>query len=171
MFASGYTLDSDLSSVGFSTIKNQFVVEPATISHLSGTINESGEFDVAVDISSVETGIPIRNSRLNDILFESLKYPKVKVMGKVDIANLKDGSYNMTLPANVTFFGKTKSIEFPVIILKSSDYLMVSSSSPVIVGLSDFGIPNTNLTKLAATVGGIHISDRVPVTITLSFKK
>jgi hypothetical protein len=48
---------------------------------------------------------------------------------------------------------------------------MVSSLSPVIVGASDFGIPTENLTNLAATVGGIKISDRVPLNLTLTFKE
>lgn len=169
--ANNYTLDTDLSSVSFATIKKQFIVEPANISHLSGILDENGYFDITIDVSSVNTGVQIRDSRLNDVLFKSAIHPKVKVKGKVDLVNLKDGSYQMTIPVDVEFWGHTKVVEFPVVILKSNDYLMVSSSSPVILGISDIGIPDGNLIELASKAGGISISDRVPVTISLMFEK
>ncbi|EHY1015552.1 TPA: YceI family protein [Vibrio vulnificus] len=169
--ADNYTLDSKLSSVSFATIKNQFVVEPATIDTLTGTLNSDGEFNVSVDLNSIETGIPIRNTRLNEIFFESAKHAPVRVAGKVDWTTLGQGSHKLTVPADVVLFGKTKSVEFPVVILNTSDTVMVSSSAPVIIGASDFGIPTENLTNLAATVGGIKISDRVPLTLNLTFKK
>ncbi|WP_196356306.1 YceI family protein, partial [Vibrio harveyi] len=117
------------------------------------------------------TGIPIRNTRLNEIFFESAKHAPVKVTGKVDWASLGEGSHKVKVPAEVTLFGKTKSVEFPVVILNAGDTVMVSSSAPVIIGAADFGIPSKNLTDLAATVGGIKISDRVPLTLNLTFKK
>ncbi|HHP0447947.1 TPA: YceI family protein [Vibrio harveyi] len=169
--ADNYTLDSNFSSVSFATIKNQFVVEPATINTLSGTLDSNGKFDVAIDLNSIETGIPIRNTRLNEIFFESAKHAPVKVTGKVDWASLGEGSHKVKVPAEVTLFGKTKSVEFPVVILNAGDTVMVSSRAPVIIGAADFGIPSKNLTDLAATVGGIKISDRVPLTLNLTFKK
>lgn len=169
--ADNYTLDSNFSSVSFATIKNQFVVEPAIIDTLSGTLDNNGKFDVVIDLNSVETGIPIRNTRLNEIFFESAKHAPVKVVGKVDWSALGEGSHKVIVPAEVTLFGKTKSVEFPVVVLNAGNTVMVSSSAPVIIGASDFGIPTENLTNLAATVGGIKISDRVPLTLNLTFKK
>ena len=169
--ADNYTLDSDLSSLSFATIKKQYIVEPATIDALSGTLNSDGQFDVAIDLNSINTGIPIRNTRLNEIFFESAKHAPVKVAGKVDWAALGEGSHKVKVPAEVTLFGKTKSVEFSVVVLNAGNTVMVSSSAPVIIGASDFGIPTENLTNLAATVGGIKISDRVPLTLNLTFKK
>ena len=50
--ADNYTLDSDLSSLSFATIKKQYIVEPATIDALSGTLNSDGQFDVAIYITA-----------------------------------------------------------------------------------------------------------------------
>ncbi|PAW07634.1 YceI family protein [Vibrio sp. V1B] len=169
--ADSYTLDSDLSSLSFATIKKQYIVEPATIDTLSGTLNSDGQFDVAIDLNSINTGIPIRNTRLNEIFFESTKHAPVTVTGKVDWASLGEGSHKVKVPAEVTLFSKTKSVEFPVVVLNAGNTVMVSSSAPVIIGAGDFGIPTDNLTNLAATVGGIKISDRVPLTLNLTFKK
>ncbi|MUK25700.1 YceI family protein [Aliivibrio fischeri] len=169
--ADNYLLEPELSSVSFTTIKNQFVVEPATINTLSGELNKSGEFSIDVDLKGISTGIPIRDNRLNELFFESVKYPEVEVSGKVDLSALSNGPKKLVIPAKVTLYGKTKSINFPVVVLEEGNHVMVSSSSAVIIGASDFGIPSENLTKLAATVGGIKISDRVPVSLTLVFKK
>ncbi|NOH31726.1 YceI family protein [Vibrio mediterranei] len=169
--ANDYTLDTDLSSVSFATIKKQFIVEPANISKLSGNLDKNGHFDITIDVRSIDTGVKVRDSRLNEFLFKSSIHPKVKVRGKVDLANFKDGSYRMVVPVDVEFWGHTRSLEFPVVILKSNDYLMVSSSTPLILGISDIGIPNRNLSDLASKVGEIPISSKVPVTINLMFKK
>ncbi|ENM5760318.1 YceI family protein, partial [Vibrio mimicus] len=92
LFASdGYTLDSKVSSVSFATIKSQYVVEPAVFGNLSGSIDENGSFEISIDINSINTGISIRDTRLSDILFESFKYPKVNVVGKVDLNILNEG--------------------------------------------------------------------------------
>ncbi|TFH90141.1 YceI family protein [Vibrio ouci] len=169
--ADNYTIDSNYSSVSFATIKKQYIVEPATINTLSGTLDSSGEFNVSIDLNGIDTGVEIRNTRLNEIFFESAKHPPVTVTGKVDWSSLGEGSHKMKVPTEVTLFGNTKSIEFSVVILNAGDTVMVSSSVPVIIGAADFGIPSKNLTELAATVGDIGISDRVPLTLNLTFKK
>ncbi|WP_341663981.1 YceI family protein [Vibrio sp.] len=166
-----YDLDTELSSVGFATIKKQFVVESATIDTLSGTLASDGKFDISIDLKGIDTGVQIRNTRLNEVFFESSKFPNVTVSGNVNWSELEEGSHKMTMPAEVTLFGNTKTINFPIIVLKTDDIVMVSSSAPVIISASDFGIPSDNLTKLAALVGGIKISDKVPLTLNLTFKK
>ncbi|MEC7308075.1 YceI family protein [Vibrio crassostreae] len=166
-----YILDSNLSSVGFATIKGQFIVEPATINSISGMLDSNGQFNLSINLKGIETGIPIRNTRLNEIFFESARHSPAKVAGKVDLPLLKEGSHKIDVPAEITLFGKTKLIKFPVVILNTDDTVMVSSSAPVVIAASDFGIPSSNLTALAATVGGINISDRVPLTLNLTFKK
>ncbi|PAJ74210.1 hypothetical protein CJF42_11510 [Pseudoalteromonas sp. NBT06-2] len=166
-----FKLATELSSISFATIKNQFIVEPASINMLSGSLDKTGQFNLFINMKGIETGIPIRNTRLNDIFFESAKHAAVTINGKIDWSKLDNGSHKITVPAKVSLFGTTKSINFPVVILKTEEVVMVSSSSPVIIGAADFGIPSENLTTLAATVGGIKISDRVPLTLTLTFKK
>lgn len=169
--ADTYQLEPNLSSVSFATIKNQFVVEPATVGGLQGEINESGQFQLSADLTSISTAVPIRDTRLNELYFESAKHPAIMVTGSIDYDVLSSGPQNMVVPAEVSMFGNSKQIDFPVVIVQAGDYLTVSSFSPVIVSGGDFGIPAENLTKLAETVGGIPISAQVPLSITLTFKK
>lgn len=48
---------------------------------------------------------------------------------------------------------------------------MVSSASTIIVNGADFGISTDNLNKLSATVGGLAISDKIPLSFNLLFDK
>ena len=165
-----FSLDENLSSVSFATIKKQYIVEPARIESLTGGLSESGYFDVTIDLKGVQTGVPIRDSRLADLFFDVVNYPKVKVSGKVNLKEFSNSPVKTVIPADVTLYGKTKKIDFPVTVFNSGDYIMASTNSPVVISGSDFGIPSDNLVKLAASVGGIEISDRVPLNFNLVFK-
>lgn len=87
-FASDYVLDSSLSSISFATIKKQFVVEPASINTLSGQLKDNGQFQISVDLKGISTGVPIRDTRLNEIFFDSMTYPTVSITGSVDASTL-----------------------------------------------------------------------------------
>ncbi|MBY7918227.1 YceI family protein [Vibrio fluvialis] len=170
-FASDYVLDSSLSSISFATIKKQFVVEPASINTLSGQLKDNGQFQISVDLKGISTGVPIRDARLNEIFFDSMTYPMVSITGSVDAGLLSGEAKQVALPVKVTMHSQTQSVTFPVVVMPAGDHIMVSSYAPVVIGGSDFGIPADNLNALSATVGDISISDRVPVTLTLMFRK
>ncbi len=50
-------------------------------------------------------------------------------------------------------------------------FIVVNSASTIIVDGADFGISTENLNKLSATVGGLAISDKVPLNFNLLFDK
>ncbi|NOI15320.1 YceI family protein [Vibrio hepatarius] len=166
-----YQLDPNLSSVSFATTKKQYIVEPATLNLLSGVLSEKGEFQVIAELKSLSTGVPIRDTRLNELYFDAAKYPNVTVSGVIDWQVLADGPVKTNISADVSMYGNTKKMDFPVIIVPTDNYLTVSSSAVVVVNAADFGIPTENLAKLAETVGGIEISTQVPLTLSLTFIK
>lgn len=169
--AGDYMLNSDLSSVSFATIKKQYIVEPASIRTLSGQLSEEGKFSVNIDLKGISTGVPTRDSRLNEIYFESMKYPQVMVTGMVDSKLLSGAATITTIPAQVTLYGQSKMVDFPVVIMPADGKVMVSSSAPVIINAADFSIPAANLSALSETVGGLSLSDSVPVSLTLLFQQ
>lgn len=63
--ADEYILDSDASTISFATIKKAYTVEPANLTKVEGTLDENGAFTVTSPLTSISTGIPIRNDRLN----------------------------------------------------------------------------------------------------------
>ena len=169
--SSSYRLISDSSSLSFATIRGQYSVEAASIDLLSGILDANGEFALSFDLNSIHTGIPIQVSRIAGMFFNSGIFPEVLVTGRVDLSNISDIPKKIIIPARVSMYKSSKTILFQIIAEKINDYIVVSSSSPIIIRSQDFGIPRENLNMLAATVGGIGISDTVPVFFTLVFKK
>ncbi|MEZ9280259.1 YceI family protein, partial [Vibrio cyclitrophicus] len=78
---------------------------------------------------------------------------------------------NTTISAEVTLHGMTKKIDFPVVVIPTDGFVMVNSASTIIVNGADFGISTDNLNKLSATVGGLALSDKIPLSFNLIFEK
>ena len=167
--ADQYKVDSENSTINFATIKKQYVVEPAEFTNISGMLNEDGSFSVKAALSSINTGISIRNTRLNEIFFQSGSNPDVSISGNVSLDGVEDA--NQSIPVNVSLNGNSKELTVPVTVLKNDDQIIAYIVKPLIVKASDFGIPVENLNKLAETVGGIPLSDTVPVSFVLVFNK
>mgnify|MGYP000278880724 CR=1 FL=1 len=163
------TIIPELSSVSFATIKKQYVIEPAVVDNIQGEYSNSA-FNLSIDFKNIETNIPIRNNRVNEIFLKTNVYPLVKVKGYFDIKSIVEPITKTSIKADVDFYGHIKTFEIPVIIHKTEGILTVNSYKPMIVKASDFAIPAENLISLAATVGGISISDAIPLNINLTFK-
>lgn len=168
-----YLIDSDASVINFATIKKQYIVEPATISELTGSINDEGMVSISANLSSINTGVEIRDTRVQDLFFHVAQYPAVHVGGKIPLEILKGSTpiSKASVTLDVTLYGSTQPVVFPVSIVNTGEWVMVYSSKPVIVAADSFGIPKDNLNELSATVGNIGISTSVPVSVNLVFKR
>lgn len=168
-----YTVDSNNSIVNFSTIKTQYVVEPAIFKRVGGIISDSGDVEISIDLSSIDTKIAIRDTRIEELFFEVIKFPNAIIKAKIDMGKIKSlSSYRtMEMPATLEFYGKTKEIKLNILAAKTyEDRLLITSMQPVIVNADDYGIPAKNLTNLAKTVGGLSLSNKVAVNFVLTFK-
>lgn len=166
-----YSLDSEVSAVSFATIKLQYVVESAVINRLSGNIDHAGKASVTIPIANIQTGIGIRNQRLNTLFFDSEAYPNAAVSVQLPESIFAEEfvTKQLDLGALVSLFGTEKTLSFKVNVIKTEDVLVVSTVQPTIVSGNTFGIPSDNLVALAKTVGGIALSDTVPVSFSLVF--
>ncbi|SFV86053.1 hypothetical protein MNB_SUP05-SYMBIONT-4-282 [hydrothermal vent metagenome] len=169
-----YSVDSRNSAVNFSTVKKQYVVEPAVFKHIEGKISDSGDVKISVYLDSIDTKIPIRDSRIENLFFKVVDFPKAIIKAKIDMKKIKSIAYykQMEIPATLAFYGKTKTIKLNVLVAKTyKSRLLITSMQPIIINASDYGIPAENLVKLAKTVGGISLSNKAAVNFVLTFKK
>ena len=116
--------------------------------------------------------MPIRNERVNKLFFNSDKFPHAKVQAKISMSELKEvkNFKKMNVPATITMHGTSKSVDLNLLVAKvEGDRLLVTSLSPVMINAKDYGIEEGSLMNLAATVGGIPISNKVGVSFVLSF--
>jgi len=168
-----YAVDSNNSVVNFSTIKKQYVVEPAVFKRIEGTISDSGDIEISIDLNSIDTNIPIRNTRIEELFFKIIKFPRATIRTKIDMKKIKSISHyrKMEIPATLEFYGKPKEIKLNILVAKTyRSRLLITSMQPIIINADDYGIPAENLVKLAKTVGGLSISNKAAVNFVLTFK-
>lgn len=166
-----YEVNSELSQVSFATIKKQYVVEPATISQLSGQV-KGGKVSINVPLSKIDTSNPIRDMRLNDIFFQSASFPELKIsadLGDMDLNSPK--IVRKDVKFTLEMYGAKKELSTTVLVSSTGSQVLVTSIKPLIISSDDFGIPGDNLTNLAKTVGGIALSSKVPVNFAVTLDK
>lgn len=145
LFGHGWTLRSDSSTLSFQSVKNETKVETSNFAKFSGSIDETGEAKVVVEVDSVNTKVDLRNVRMRFLFFETYQFPQAVVTLKLDQAQLSDLAdvrrKTLTLPFSLTLHGVTNELSAEVaVVLISPDLVAVSSVSPISVAVADFNL-------------------------------
>ena len=168
-----WTLDNTQSNVNFLSVKNAAVTEIHQFKNLSGSVSDSGDVTVSIDLTSVDTLIPVRDERMNKVLFETELFPIATLMAQVDkaaLAALKPGQ-TMSLEAEVDLdlHGNKQLLvaNLQVIGLENGG-LLVSTTKPVVIDSKNFKLDKgvkalQNIAKLNS------IATSVPVNVRLMF--
>lgn len=167
-----WKLDNDSSSLNFISTKNQHISETHSFGELSGSLSEQGKLKVEVTLSSVNTGIDIRDQRMRDILFHVADIPSAMLTAKLDKA-LLETEQGKTAKASVDALfdlnGKTHTLPVAIQVTKLADgSLLATTTKPVVLNAKDFSLDGGigELQKIAGLAG---ISLAVPVTFNVTF--
>ncbi|NOR79221.1 MAG: YceI family protein [Methyloprofundus sp.] len=169
-----WVLNNQASKLNFITTKNASKTEVQTFKNLQGKIVGT-KVSMSVDLSSVDTGIEIRDERLRKIFFNTVKFPEATVtidLKKSDLNHIKQGDRKvLQLDAEVELQGivQTIPVELQVIALEKNQ-LLVFSNQPIIVDLKNFNLlKGVNALREIAKLQSINAA--VPVTFSLLFSK
>ena len=161
---------SDSSRIGFVSIKNNRIGENNAFERVSGSISESGQVAVSVDLSSVETGIGIRNERLQKMLFEVASFPTASIdaaLSDSQIAALRAGGARAeSVSVNIRLHGKTVSKTANVSVSSSGGDVRVTTTQPIVITAQEFGL-ESGVAALQQIAGLNAISRSIPVTVDL----
>ena len=161
---------SDSSRIGFVSIKNNRIGENNAFERVSGSISESGQVAVSVDLSSVETGIGIRNERLQKMLFEVASFPTASIdaaLGDSQIAALRAGGARAeSVSVNISLHGKTVSKTANVSVSSSGGDVRVTTTQPIVITAQEFGL-ESGVAALQQIAGLNAISRSIPITVDL----
>ncbi|MGI9250969.1 MAG: YceI family protein [Pseudohongiellaceae bacterium] len=167
-----WTLDNDTSELSFVTIKAEHIAEVHTFSAMSGTLDESGELTLTIELASVDTLIPIRDERMREMLFETNIFPEATVNAQVDMSNLQNMSPGTTQLADfdftLTLRGESNSYNAQVMLLRTRNGVVATTLKPVVVTAGSFGL-TAGIERLREVAGLPSISAAVPFTFTVSF--
>ncbi len=168
-----WELDDTKSVINFVSIKNDSVGEVHSFADLVGYIGTAGNVQMTISLDSVETLVAIRNERMRELLFETVKFPSAQLSAKVEPAVLaeaaKGGIVTAELPVTLTLHGKEKTLTVPVVVVGEGDgSLRVFTARPVVINAADFGL-ESGVTALREVAGLKAISSAIPVTLHLLF--
>lgn len=168
-----WTLNTTDSYLNFVTTKNTHNVEVHNFTSISGDISTAGVATLNIDLTTVNTGVDLRNQRMRDSLFETATYPTATVTVTVPatlISGLAVGQSAATdITASLNLHGVTSTITTKVSVQKlSSSRILVQTLAPVLTKAETYNM-TAGVEALRAAVAIASISAAVPVDFALVF--
>ena len=161
---------SDRSRIGFVSIKNNSIGENNAFERVSGSISASGQVSVSVDLSSVETGVGIRNERLQKMLFEVASFPTATIdalLTDSQIASLEaGGAQTESVGVSISLHGKTVNKTANLSVSASGGDVRVTTTQPIVITAQEFGL-EAGVAALQQIAGLNAISRSIPGTVDL----
>lgn len=164
------SLDSQNSSVNFVSIKLNEISEIHSFDSVSGSISDAGKVTIEIEAASINSGIEIRDERMQESLFMVMDYPQITVRAKIKIDALPGGVSRLQFPAVVNLKGVELLMTVDAFVFLDDESVTVSSATPVIVTTAQSGFAE-GVATLSDLAGGIAIGGSVPVSFFLSFKR
>lgn len=165
---------NDTSRIGFVSIKNNVIGENNAFQRVSGGISDTGAVTVNIDLTSVETGVGIRNERLQKMLFDVANFPQATVSAQLSddqLMTLKSGgSVAEFVSVSVALHGNTVSKQVELAAIKTGDTIQVTTTQPVVITASEFGL-EAGVAALQQIAGLNAISRSIPVTVDLQLSE
>lgn len=170
-----WMLDSNNSTLKFVSTKSNSVSEIHHFEGMAGTISDDGKATLVIDLASVETNIPIRNDRMQTMLFNVADFAKATVSTVVDMSELDNsdigGIYSIVNDVTVDLHGKQKTYPTKLTVMKmSEDKVVIVSTDPMIIQAADFGL-DVGIEKLREVAGLPSIATSVPLTFVLVYNQ
>lgn len=162
------------SRVGYVSIKQNAVAENNRFTGVSGSIAADGSVEVVIDLSSVDTGVDIRNQRMQSMFFEVADFPEARVTAQldpVDVAQLAAGApMERDLMLRVDLHGMAVEVPARLRALKVNEVLHVQTVEPILLSAGSFGL-EAGVAGLQEVAGLAAISRAVPVFIDLKLRE
>ena len=170
-----WNLDNENSSISFVSTKAIDIAEVHHFNELSGRISDKGKAVVTIELASVDTGIPIRDERMGEMLFETEKYPLATIRSKIDMsvvdAMAPGSTQRLATELTLELHGtKVVIITDVIIAMLNEKLMMVTSADPVVVTAASANLGG-GIEELRKVANLPSIGNAVPVTFVLMFEK
>ena len=168
-----WQLDNDASTLSFVTIKADHVGEVHTFDLLTGEIDDEGNAEITIELISINTLIPIRDERMQNMLFETSLFPEANLTAQLDIDQFAELAVGRSAQATISFDlsmrDQSNTYQAEVLVTRLADNgIQVSTLKPVIVVANSFDLVS-GVEALREVAGLPSISNAVPVNFTVVF--
>jgi len=166
-------LDNESSRLSFVTTKNTDIAEVQRFLVLHGKVDSKGAAQLEVELESINSGIPLRDERMRNELFEIKTFPDAVINAQINLQPINDlapgAQYELPLPLSVTLHGKTQTYSAELLATRLDDRrFQVVTLEPLVVHAEDFDLlPGVAALRKAAGLSQISLS--VPVGAVLIF--
>ena len=168
-----WQLVNESSQLNFISIKANHIAETHTFGLLSGFITDSGQAQVSIDLASVESGIKIRNARMQSMLFDVLSFPQAEITTELDFVELSPLTAPVVMPisAQLSLVGRSTQVQGDVLVVPLEDNTVsVTTVAPIVLNATALELVN-GIEALREVAGLPSISYSVPVTFSLTFRR
>ena len=168
-----WTLNNDNSRLSFVSIKAGNIGEVHKFGQLTGELTTEGQLTVEVELASVDTLIPIRDDRMQQLLFETDIFPKATFTASIDMAEVNavevGSSKALDISGDLKIRDRTTSISPKVMVTRIAEgAVLVNTLQPLLLNADAVGLTD-GVEKLREIAGLPSISSAVPVTFVLTF--
>ena len=168
-----WQLVNESSQLNFISTKASHIAETHTFGLLSGSIADTGEAQLNVDLASVATGIDIRNERMRTMLFNVLTFPQAEITTDLDLGEFTSltGPVVKTISAKLSLVGQSTQVQGDVLVVPVNDNTVnVTTVAPIVVNANGLELV-AGIEALREVAGLPSISYSVPVTFSLTFRR
>lgn len=167
-----WQLDNNASRLNFISTKASHIAETHTFDALSGSISDTGEAAVIIDLASVNTGIAIRDERMQSMLFNVAEFPRAQITATLDLQRISmTAPTTMPITATLSLAGASTTVAGQVLISPNGeDIVTVTTLTPIVIQASGLNL-ETGIEALRNIAGLPSIGYSVPVTFSLTFKR
>ncbi|MEN1729228.1 MAG: YceI family protein [Pseudomonadota bacterium] len=167
-----WTIDNEQSRLSFVSIKAGTIAEVHHFGELQGVLANDGQFELVINLDSVETLIPIRNERMREMLFDTAKHPEAKLSAQLDLAPFRalavGEQTEIAAEAQLELSGRTSMLTVQAVVARlADDKLLVTSMQPLTLNADMLGL-GEGVEALREIAGLPSISPAVPVTFRLT---
>ncbi|MGH8464512.1 MAG: YceI family protein, partial [Pseudomonas sp.] len=164
-------LDSTNSTFNFVTVKKNTAgvetPESMTFTQLQGTVSTTGQATLTIPLSSISSGVALRNERLQGILFEANYLPSLHFTTQLDLTAIDAMAAGSTsvqsLTGNLVLHGIVKSVAFDALVVKhANNSVSFSPRKPIVINSADFDL-NAGIEALRSLMTLTSIGEKVPV--------
>ena len=157
----GWQLDQQASSLHFLSTKNNLVTETHHFRQFSGSLSDSGALKVSIDLMSLDTGIPIRDERMQEHLFKL--FPKANLSAQLpgSVMEMDVGeTTRLEVKAKLEMATKSQALLMDVQVTRlANEQFVATTTKPVLI----------NAIQLQEIAGLSSIDQTVPVTFSVVF--
>ena len=169
--AHAWTLNNDSSRISFGSVKKDVVGESHSFNKVSGSVSDSGEVSIEIDLASVQTNIDIRNERMLEHVFKGVATAKLSAeLDMEEVNSLAVGDSTVTeIEGVLGFLGVEVEVEAEMFVVRiAENRVMATTNDLVYISTEDLGI-DAGIDKLMELAKLPSITRTTPVSARLIF--